>query len=152
MAREMDQGSAAGTSRIAKGSQLKGDVIGGEALVVEGRVDGSVRLPEGTVTVQSGGLVSGDVHARRVIVEGRIEGELEAVDDLTVTETGQVEGKISTPKLSLREGGKLQGQVDMGEKSRSAAPAKSAPPRDQSKGDEREEKRQAQGSPSPAPA
>ena len=149
MARDIEQGAAAGTSRIAKGSQLNGDVIGGEALIVEGKVEGTIRLPEGTVTVQSGGLVSGDVHARRVVIEGRVEGELEALDELTVTETGQIEGKISTPKLSLREGGKLQGQVDMGEKSRSEAPAKAAA---RSRDDDREEKRQAQGSPTPAPA
>jgi len=89
-----------GITTIGKGVVLEGDVKGGEDLVVDGRVDGTIELQE-------------RLSAKSVVVLGKVEGSIRASELVRVGETGSVEGAISAPRLVVAVGARLQGRVDV---------------------------------------
>ncbi len=101
-------------ARIGPQSRFQGEVGGSEDLVVEGQLEGKVHLEQCVVTVAASGELKGDVFAERVVIEGKVYGNLHANNEIVVTESGVVEGNLHTPRVTLRDGCRFQGSVDMG--------------------------------------
>ncbi|MCE1228404.1 MAG: polymer-forming cytoskeletal protein [Firmicutes bacterium] len=94
---------------LGKGTFFQGDVhLGLNSLRIEGTVEGTL-TGEGEITVAPGGLVKGTVHAKHLIVSGRIEGVVKVQQCLEIHGTGWVEGEIETGVLVVDEGGTLLG-------------------------------------------
>ena len=53
--------------------RIKGDLVADEDLVIQGQVEGSI-LHTRSLTIGSQGKVRGDIRARRIVVEGSVEG------------------------------------------------------------------------------
>jgi cytoskeletal protein CcmA (bactofilin family) len=96
------------------GSRLKivGDVSGDEDLVVNGRLEGKIRVDR-KVTVNAGGEVEGDVQARSVIIGGRVHGQVMATERAELLPTGRVQGNVHAPRIVMAEGAQIQGRVVM---------------------------------------
>jgi cytoskeletal protein CcmA (bactofilin family) len=115
--------AAASSSRrqvthIAPGSRIQGEVSGATELSIEGQVEGEVRI-DSTVTVGSGGLVTGPISAQVVRVGGRVVGDVQASDRVEVLPSGNLEGNIAAPRIVIAEGAFFKGRVEMkGEKER----------------------------------
>jgi cytoskeletal protein CcmA (bactofilin family) len=92
---------------------IKGDISGGEDLVIAGRVEGSITLDGRALTLAAGSQVVGTISAASVVVSGKVEGSIEAVERLEVRETAVVEGDLSTPALVVADGAQLRATVDM---------------------------------------
>ncbi|HVS02774.1 MAG TPA: polymer-forming cytoskeletal protein [Thermoanaerobaculia bacterium] len=103
-----------GVTVIGAATVLKGDLLGEEDLVVEGRVEGTVRLPGRRLTVASGGRVEGQLLAAEVVVEGEVEGDLVAEQRAVLRAAGRMRGDIKAPSAVLEEGCRFHGSVDMG--------------------------------------
>jgi cytoskeletal protein CcmA (bactofilin family) len=65
---------------IRRSITIKGEVIGSESLVIEGNVEGMIRVPDCRVTVGQDAEVYADIAAREVIVFGRVLGNIDASD------------------------------------------------------------------------
>lgn len=116
-------------AHIGKSISIKGDLTGGEDLVIEGRVEGKIDLPENQLTIGAGGEVSADVHAKHVVVVGRVAGNVSASDRLEIHESGIVEGDVRAPNLVVQEGAVINGTIEMTAKGGAARPAaRPAPP------------------------
>ena len=63
--------SARSVAMIGTGIQINGDISGDENLVIDGKVEGSVKLNSNEVSVGQGGRVKANVSARVVRIEGR---------------------------------------------------------------------------------
>lgn len=102
-------------SRAVIGSSIRitGDLSGEEDLVVEGRIDGKVELRQHTVTVGKSGRVKADIYARTIYVEGEVRGNLFSDEQVTVRQSGNVQGNITAPRVSLEDGAKFKGAIDM---------------------------------------
>ncbi|HJV88772.1 MAG TPA: polymer-forming cytoskeletal protein [Holophagaceae bacterium] len=88
---------------------FKGEIIaGGKSLRVEGTVDGSIQS-EGEVIVAPGGLVTGQVLAKHLVVTGKVKGTVKTTECLEIHGTGFVEGEVEVGRLVVDEGGILQG-------------------------------------------
>ncbi|HJV23578.1 MAG TPA: polymer-forming cytoskeletal protein [Holophagaceae bacterium] len=88
---------------------FKGEIIaGGKSLRVEGTVDGSIQS-EGEVIVAPGGLVTGLVLAKHLVVTGKVKGTVKTTECLEIHGTGFVEGEVEVGRLVVDEGGILQG-------------------------------------------
>ena len=83
------------------------------------------------MTVAASGEVRGDVHARSVIVGGRVYGQIRAEERAELLASASVEGNVQAPKVVIAEGAQLQGSVAM-----SASPAKAAAPAQQKTAEE----------------
>jgi cytoskeletal protein CcmA (bactofilin family) len=92
---------------------IKGDISGGEDLVIAGRVEGSITLNGRVLTLAAGSHVVGDVEAGTVIVSGRMNGTIEAKDRLDIKSTAEVEGQLSTAKLIVADGSQMKAKVEM---------------------------------------
>lgn len=117
-----------GRAVIGPSIRIQGDLMGEEDLVIEGRVEGKVELKQQSVTVGQSGRVKADVFARTITVEGEVRGNLVADEQITVRRTGQVQGNLTAPRVSLEDGAKFKGSIDMepkGEPRLAAAPARS---------------------------
>lgn len=106
---------------------IDGDVSGDEDLLIHGRVDGSVDLRQQSVTVGREGRVNADITGRVVIVEGEVEGDLEADEQIILRSAARVEGDLTSPRVVLEDGANFKGLVDMrnpsGESGREGRPS-----------------------------
>jgi len=93
--------------------KIKGDVTGEENLIIEGQIDGSVKLKQYRVDVGPSGTVNADIDAKVVKVDGTVKGDIEAAEMATISRTGNVRGNIKAPRMTLEDGAKFKGSIDM---------------------------------------
>jgi cytoskeletal protein CcmA (bactofilin family) len=100
---------------------VKGEIGGEEDVVVEGSVEGQVRIAKDLRVAQSGS-VKANVSAHSVIVAGELLGDCHASHKVEITATGRVTGNIRAPKIVIAEGAVFKGNSDMsGRKEQTAA-------------------------------
>jgi cytoskeletal protein CcmA (bactofilin family) len=124
-----------GIAMIGKTIVIKGDISGEESLVVEGRVDGTIHLKNNDLTVGQSGRVHANVTANVVRIDGEVTGDIVGIEKVVVTKTGRVHGNIVGPRVTLEDGAKFKGSIDMDPtgadraagKPASAAPGRPAP-------------------------
>ncbi len=98
---------------IGPSIQINGDLSGEEDLVIQGKVTGTIQLKEKSLTVGTQGQVSANVLAHSIIVEGEVKGDLYGSARVSIRKTGNVQGNIVSPKVSLDEGCRFKGSIDM---------------------------------------
>jgi cytoskeletal protein CcmA (bactofilin family) len=92
---------------------IKGDISGGEDLVIAGRVEGSITLDGRVLTLAQGSHVVGEISAGTVVVSGKVDGTVEAEQRLDIKSTAVVDGKLSTAKLIVADGSQIVADVEM---------------------------------------
>lgn len=109
-----------GITHVAVGTRLRGEVSGSTELLIEGEVEGEIRV-DATVTIGTEGSVHGPIAAPTVRVSGSVVGSVVASDRVEVAPSGSVEGDISAPRVVIAEGAFFKGRVEMkGEGAREA--------------------------------
>lgn len=109
--REPVRGSERAT--IGPSIAIQGDVTGEEDLVIQGRVEGKVDLKQHSVTVGKNGRVRADVYGRTITIEGEVQGNLYGEEQIVVRQSGRVEGNITAPRVTLEDGARFKGSIDM---------------------------------------
>lgn len=104
---------------------IKGDLSGEEDLVIEGQVEGEVVLKQHRIVIGSGGRLKANVQGQKIHVEGAVEGNLLGEQEVVIRKTGRVTGNITAPRVTLEDGCKFRGNVDMNP--RPARPAQAGP-------------------------
>ena len=92
---------------------IKGDLAGEEDLVIEGRVEGRVDLKQNNVTIGKNGKVRADVFGKVVTVEGEVDGNVFAQEAAVLRQSGAVRGNITAPRVTLEDGSRFKGSIDM---------------------------------------
>ena len=100
-------------SVIGPSMLVQGDMTGDEDLVVQGRIEGSITLKKNLVTIGKDGRVNATVNAKSIRAEGTVEGELRGQEQIVVTRTGNVSGNIVAPRVTLEDGCRFKGSIDM---------------------------------------
>ncbi len=98
---------------IGPSIHINGDVTGNEDVRIEGRVDGTVSLSDNVLTVGKEGQINATIDARAIFVEGKVEGDLKGDEQVVVRSSGNVRGNIVAPRVSLEDGCKFKGSIDM---------------------------------------
>ena len=104
--------SASGYSLLDAQLVLTGDLDTSGSLRIDGKLDGSVRRAD-TVVLGVGAAMSGDVHAREVVIGGTIAGNVHATERVELQATAIVTGDIITQTILVQEGGVVNGRVLM---------------------------------------
>ncbi|MEM9530401.1 MAG: polymer-forming cytoskeletal protein [Pseudomonadota bacterium] len=130
--------STAPPAVIGASLNVNGNIAGTEDLLVEGKVEGDIALPNNVVTVGGSGVVKARIQAAVIIVEGKVEGDLVGEEQIEVRRSGHVLGNIRAPRVGLEDGAQFKGNIDMSPKSKPAAApavseAKSEPKKDHGK-------------------
>lgn len=92
---------------------IKGDISGGEDLVIAGRVEGSITLNGRVLTLAAGSHVVGEIEAGTLVVSGKLEGKVHAKERLDVKSTAVVTGTLSTTNLIVADGSQISAKVEM---------------------------------------
>ncbi|NIR31213.1 MAG: polymer-forming cytoskeletal protein [Gammaproteobacteria bacterium] len=98
---------------IGPSISIRGDVMGEEDLVIDGRVEGTVELKHNSVTVGKEGRIKANIRAKVVEVQGRVEGDLRGDEQVVIRRSGHVMGDITAPRVSLEDGCKYRGRIEM---------------------------------------
>jgi len=98
---------------IGPSIHINGDLRGEEDLVIEGTVSGTIHLQDNGLTVGSNGKVRAEVHAKSIVVDGTLEGDLYGSERVAIRKSGEVRGNIVSPRVSLDDGGRFKGTVEM---------------------------------------
>jgi cytoskeletal protein CcmA (bactofilin family) len=112
-------------SVLGKTLVFKGQLTANEDLLIQGRVEGSITHSAAHLAIGAHGDVSADVHAQRLIVQGKLAGDVHATESVVVEVSANVQGNIYAPRVALKDGAKFKGSIDM-DAGAAAAPAKSA--------------------------
>jgi cytoskeletal protein CcmA (bactofilin family) len=98
---------------IGASIQLDGDLRGQEDLVIEGEVNGTIQLRSSILTVGSQGKVRADVYAKEIHIDGFVEGDLFGSERVLIRKSAQVRGNVTSPHVSLEEGARFKGSIEM---------------------------------------
>ncbi len=109
-----------GSTHIATGSKVIGEISGAADLVIDGVVEGEIDL-ESQVVVGNEGRVEGKIHARSVEVGGKVLGNVHGGERVEVLATGSLEGDVLSPRVVIAEGAFFKGKVEMTDKIRPPA-------------------------------
>ena len=112
---------------IGRSISIKGEVTGDEDLLIQGQVDGSIKLKKHSVTVGADGVVKASIASKFVTVEGRVEGNLSAEEQVVLRSSASVQGDITSPRVVLEDGARFRGGVDMGEGAEKGKPSTRPP-------------------------
>ena len=111
---------------IGQSVQIKGELTGNEDLTIDGMVDGKILVKDHGLTIGANGRINAEVHAKTVVVLGQVNGNITADDKVEIDATGSVQGDIRAPRVSIADGARFKGSIDMERKGAAAAPQKSA--------------------------
>jgi cytoskeletal protein CcmA (bactofilin family) len=100
-------------ARIGKSIVICGEVRGSEDLVLDGRVEGTVTLAEGRLTVGPSAHISADLSAKDVLIMGRVQGNVVATGRVELRSGCNVEGDISAIRLAVEDNAVFRGKVDL---------------------------------------
>lgn len=96
------------------GSQItiQGNLSGAEDLVVEGRIEGTIKLSN-HLTVEAAGVVEADLEVEDLTVHGTVQGDIHASRSITITTGARVVGNIRAPRIIIEDGARFRGRVEM---------------------------------------
>jgi cytoskeletal protein CcmA (bactofilin family) len=102
-----------GSARIGKSIVICGEVKGGEDLIVDGRVEGTISLTESRLTIGPSAQVSADLSAKDVLIMGRVQGNIAASGRVELRAGCVVEGDIRALRLAVEDNAVFRGKVDL---------------------------------------
>ena len=98
---------------LGKSVVIKGELTGSEDLTLYGQMEGSIKLPDHTLTIGPHADIKADISAKGVVIMGTVTGKVTAEEKVEIQATGSVTGDIASPRLAIADGGGLCGRVEI---------------------------------------
>lgn len=108
-------------SLIAADLSIEGKIEGAGHIRIAGRFKGDVHV-QGDLTIEHGARLNGGVRARKVIIAGELEGNIDAAARVELLESGVMVGDVKAGVLIVAAGSRMRGQVDFGWEDKASAP------------------------------
>lgn len=96
---------------LPEGLSIVGDVSADEDIVIRGRFDGQIYLPDHHLSIETTASVKAKIVARSVTIGGVLEGTIVATERVWLTATARVRGHLTTPGITLADGAHFSGSV-----------------------------------------
>jgi len=112
---------------IGPSIEIKGNLSGGEDLIIEGRIDGKIELRQHGITIGRNGRVKADILGRTIVVMGEVDGNLCGEEQIVLRQTSKVRGNLVAPRVILEDGSNFKGGIDMTPKSAVESPTLKPP-------------------------
>ena len=93
--------------------RIKGDLSGDEDILIQGQVDGTIELKEHALTIGENGAIKANAVAKSITIEGKVEGDLYGAENIIIRQSSNVRGNLVSPRVSLEDGAKFRGSIDM---------------------------------------
>lgn len=105
-------------SNMAKaviGSKIifKGELSGDEDLLIQGQVEGTVKLNGNNLTIGKLGNVKADLSAKSITIDGTVEGDIVADEQIIINASSVITGNVIANRVTLEDGAKFRGSIEM---------------------------------------
>ncbi len=105
--------TTANPATIGSSIYFKGELSGEEDFIIQGKVDGEIKLQKNNLTIGVDGVINANITAKIIIVEGQLNGDLFGSENVIIRKTGNVLGNIISPRVTLEDGAKFKGSIEM---------------------------------------
>ena len=95
---------------VGYGITLTGEVSDCDRLVIYGKVNAKLANVK-FLQISDSGKFNGSAQIDQAEISGVFEGELKVANNITITSTGRVNGKITYGSIEIRPGGKFTGEI-----------------------------------------
>jgi len=112
---------------IGKTSEIFGRMVIAHSLRIDGKVVGNIESDQDvrvTVAIGEGAVVIGDITAYRVMVAGKVEGNIYAKERADFYETAVVRGDVTYGTIGIEHGSQIIGLIIQGAQSNQVLDAK----------------------------
>lgn len=99
-------------SVVAQGTIFKGDIQSDGNIQVFGRAEGTLTAKE-EIWIAEGAEVEATLQAKRVIVAGRVNGDVKATSRFEALPQGVIEADVTAPSFVVHEGATINGKLSM---------------------------------------
>lgn len=100
-------------AHIGKSVLIKGELSGSEDLYLDGEVEGSVELKQHSLTIGPHGRVRANIHAREVVVHGKVDGNVTGDERVELKKSSVLMGDIATQRIMIEDGAYFKGAIDI---------------------------------------
>lgn len=100
-------------SLIASDLVIEGRIEGAGHVRIAGRFKGDVHV-QGDLTIELGARVNGGVKARKVVIAGELEGNIESAQRVELLASGSLLGDVKAETFTVAAGSRMKGTVDFG--------------------------------------
>ena len=97
---------------IANDTHFKGTITCRDQILVAGIVEGDIDCG-GIVWIAKKGKIYANVYARKVVVEGEINGNIESAEYVELKSEGRLIGSLKAAKIRMAPGCYFDGEVSM---------------------------------------
>lgn len=115
------------SARIGKSIVICGEVKGSEDLVLDGRVEGTVTLSEGRLSIGPNADIAADLTAKDVLIQGHVQGNIVAAGRVELRAGCNVQGDIRALRLAIEDNAVFRGKVDLSQAAQKGSESASAP-------------------------
>ena len=101
-------------SLIASGTVIAGDIAFADGLRVDGHVLGNLTASKDTpslLVISETAVIMGEIRADHVIINGAVQGPIEAAQLLELQPKAKIEGDVSYKALEMHQGAVISGQL-----------------------------------------
>jgi cytoskeletal protein CcmA (bactofilin family) len=92
---------------------VKGDITGTEDLLIDGSVEGLIKLDEWKLTVGVTAKLTANISARDVVVYGYVKGNVHAKGRIEIKKDGAVIGNLTTAQIMIEDGADFKGSIEI---------------------------------------
>ena len=97
---------------LGKGTKIKGDIITKGSLRIEGELEGQIKS-KGDIFIGEEGVVRSGIEGKKVVIAGKVKGNITAKEKLELLSSGNIIGDITTNLLKIEEGATFVGSSKM---------------------------------------
>ena len=98
---------------IGEHISIEGKIKGEEHLVIEGALKGNVEMEKHNFTVGSSGRVDGEIRAQNVSISGQLQGTINALGKVEITNEADFYGDIKAKSISVEDGAYFKGSIEL---------------------------------------
>ncbi len=97
---------------FSKDMSFYGDLKFKKSLQINGYFEGEI-ISDGYLVIGEGATVKANIKAKTVIINGEVQGNIEATERLEILSGGKLQGNIRTAKLKIADGVVFVGKCEM---------------------------------------
>lgn len=98
---------------IGRAVTIIGDIVSQEDLFIDGDIKGNVDVQNSRLTVGPNGKAKSNVKAREVVIQGQVQGDVEASQKITIRKEGSLVGNIKTTGIIIEDDAYFKGSIDI---------------------------------------
>ena len=97
---------------VGKSMRLHGDLYSEDELFMDGEFEGALEV-RNKLTIGPNGKVKANVKAWELVVKGWIQGNVEAMDRITIMNGATILGDVKTAGIVIEDGAYFKGGIDI---------------------------------------